>query len=112
MSSHEDGSTPFAPCCLGMNCRIADVVNGEFPLAATSRRCVVCIGVLHPLCGEINSQSSLLTCFSCFEAYGQTFESQELAALLVIGLTGMSGSPLHPFPPSQEGVILVQETEQ
>jgi hypothetical protein len=84
--SNEDGTTRFATCCLGKNCQIADVTNGEFPLAATSRRCVACNGVRHPLCGEIDSQSSLLTCFNCIEAYGQTFESRESAELFVNGL--------------------------
>jgi hypothetical protein len=86
MASH-DGTNSFAPCCLGNNCRlVVDVTrNGEFPLAATSRHCVACNGVLHPLCGEIDSQSSLLTCFNCIEAYGRTFESQESAALFFSG---------------------------
>jgi hypothetical protein len=85
MASH-DSPNPFAPCCLGSNCRLVDLTNGAFPLAAASRNCVVCNGVLHPLCGEIDSRSSLLTCFNCIEAYGQTFENHESAALFVGGL--------------------------
>ena len=91
MASH-DGPNPFAPCCLGSNCRLVDLTNGAFPLAATSRHCVVCNGVLHPLCGEIDSRSSLLTCFNCIEAYGQTFENHESAALFVGGLTVAPGA--------------------
>ena len=110
MSLQEEGTTPFAPCCLGNNCRIANVPNGEFPLAAISRRCVACNGVLHPLCGEISSQSSLLTCFNCIEAYGQTFETQELAATVVVGLAGIGGI-LTSRATSGGGAGIVQETE-
>jgi hypothetical protein len=85
MASH-DGTNSFAPCRLGNNCQlVVDMANGDFPLAATSRHCVVCNGVLDPLCGEIDSQSSMLTCFNYIEANGRTFESQEAAALFFSG---------------------------
>jgi hypothetical protein len=88
-----DGTNSFAPCCLGNNCRlVVEMANGDCPLAATSRHCVVCNGVLHPLCGEIDSQSSMLTCFNCIEAYGRTFESQEAAALFLSGRLTIGGN--------------------
>ena len=71
-------STPnFAPCCLGNACKMMRKESGEFPHAAISHRCVSCDGAIHPLCGETNSNSSLLTCLGCFKQYGRSFEGKD-----------------------------------
>ncbi|KAI2512727.1 hypothetical protein MHU86_1723 [Fragilaria crotonensis] len=112
-----DATNLFAPCCLGNNCRLVDLTNGACPLAATSRHCVVCNGVLHPLCGEVDSRSSLLTCFKCIAAFGQSFETQEPATLFVHGLAnaGADGtySPAGDESPAQDSVVaaVIQESE-
>jgi hypothetical protein len=67
----------FAPCCLGNACKMMRKESGEFPHAAISRRCVSCDGAIHPLCGETNSNSSLLTCLGCFKQYGRSFEGKD-----------------------------------
>lgn len=111
MASH-DGNILFGPCCLGDNCRLADSTNQERPLAATSRHCVACNGVLHPLCGETGSRSSLLTCFNCIDAHGQTFDSQESAALFMSELK-IGGTPTDSGgDKSMGGMIVTSEHER
>jgi hypothetical protein len=50
--------------------------SGEFPQAAIIHRCASCDGELHPLCGEMDSNSSRLTCLGYFKQYGRSLKAR------------------------------------
>jgi hypothetical protein len=56
---------------------------GMLPLVTTNQACVCCKKVLHPICGHIHEYTSFLTCLLCYERFGRTFESPELAAAFI-----------------------------